>query len=61
VAQPRRLESPLSNGRHRSGINVLAHAAQEACFLYRAVTIDEDLYDLYSAKTGDIESGEIRL
>ena len=41
VAQFRRLESPLSNGRHRSGINVLAHASQEPCFLYCAVAINE--------------------
>ena len=60
VAQPRRLKSPLSDGRHRSGINVLAHAAQEASFLYSAATIDENLHDLYAAQTGDIESGEIR-
>jgi hypothetical protein len=52
VAQPRRLKSPLSEG-HRSGINVLAHAAG---ILPSAARRPSMRIPDPAAKTGDIES-----
>jgi hypothetical protein len=39
MAQPRRLEAPLSNRRHRSNVDVLAHAAKETYVLHGAQII----------------------
>ena len=50
VAQPRRLEAPTSNRRHRSKVDLLAHAAKDAYVLHVAPTINEDLGDLESVE-----------
>ena len=52
MAQPRRLEAPVSNRRDRSLVNVLAHAAEEAHDLHIAAVINEDFGDLDSVEAG---------
>jgi hypothetical protein len=60
VAQPRRLKAPESNRRHRSKVDVLAHAAKEANVLHVAAIINEDFGDLNSVEAGQIDPGKIR-
>jgi hypothetical protein len=45
----------LSNRRHRSKIDVLAHAAKEADVLHGAPTINEDLGDFKPVEAGQID------
>jgi hypothetical protein len=59
VAQPRRLEAPMPDCRHRSKVDVLAHAAKEADVLHRAPIINEDLGDLKSMEAGQIDPRKV--
>ena len=59
VAQSHGLETPLSNRRHHSRVNILAHAAQEAGVLHVAAFIYENLDNRNSVEISDLQRAEV--